>query len=235
MGRPRKPAAARAREGGTARAGTVSHRPQESTELVVVAGRDVPIAAPDELPEHARDLWVEIVEALARAGIIDKIDLPALRWFCLEHARGWQAKTVLDAPVDEDEMQGLDDQIRGMDAIASNLQSQVANMIRAGVNVPPAQVNALANYATTLANLRHYRAMKRKVGNLVSLGSTGQVIENPLLGTERAAATLVKSFAGRFGLTPADRAALGIAILEGRTMKKELDDEIGRPAKRPKS
>lgn len=232
-GRPRKPAAQRKREGGTKGQGNVSHRPQPSTELVVVAGRDVPVAPPTDLPAPARDLWEEIVRVLAEAGIVDRIDLPTLRWLCLEHARGWQAKALLDEPVDDDEIQALDQQIREMEAISSALKGQIANLLRAGIEVAPAKVNASANYERELTNLRAYKRAREKVGNLVALGSTGQLTEHPLLATERAAATLVLRFAARFGLTPSDRAALGLQILEGRTMKKELDDEIGAPAKRP--
>lgn len=228
-----KPAAQRIREGGTRGRGSISHRPMPSAELLVVAGRDVPITPPDDLPPAARDLWVEIVEMLAASGIIDRVDLPMLRWFCLEHARGWQAKAVLDEPVDEEEHEALEQQIREAEAIAGALKAQVANMLRAGVDVPPAKVNALANYDRTIASLAAYRDARRQVGNLVSLGSTGQLVEHPLVATERAAASLVARFAAAFGLTPADRVALGLALLEGRTMQRDLADDIGAPAARP--
>lgn len=234
-GRPKKPAARRAREGGTARAGTVSHRPLPSTELVAIAGRNVPIAPPDDLPPPARELWVEIVQVLAEAGVIDRVDLPMLRWLCLEHARGQQAREVLDTPPSDNDLAELDRQIRNAETLLGALETQLANMLRAGLDVPPAKVNAAANYGQTLANLRSYRSTVAKVGNLVALGSTGQLVEHPLLATERAAANLVLRYAGRFGLTPSDRAALGIQILEGRTMKKELEDDIGRAATKPAS
>lgn len=227
-----KPAARRLREGGTAGRGAISHRPRPTAELVVVAGRDVPVSPPDDLPPAARDLWVEIVERLAETGIIDRVDLPALRWFCVEHARGWQAKSLLDEPVDDGELEALDEQIREMEVIAGALKGQIANMLRAGVDVPPGKLGALSNYEQTIANLVAYRDARRQVGNLVALGSTGQLVEHPLLATERAAAALVARFAAAFGLTPADRAALGLAILEGRTMKRELDEDIGPPAAR---
>jgi phage terminase small subunit len=233
MGRPRKPAAARAREGGTARAGAISHRPQPSTELVAVAGRDVPIAAPLDLPEPARELWAEIVAVLAHAGIVDRIDLPMLRWLCVTHARGRQAQAVIDEPVTEEELEQLERQTREMQTLADALKSQVANMMRAGLDVPPAKINALTNYEQTLANLRELHRARRIAGNLVTLGSTGQLVEHPLASTERAAAALVLRYASRFGLTPADRAQLGLQILEGRTMKRDLENAIGPAAKRP--
>lgn len=229
-GRPRKPAAQRKREGGTKGQGNVSHRPQPSTELVVVAGRDVPVAPPTDLPAPARDLWEEIVRVLAEAGIVDRIDLPTLRWLCLEHARGWQAKALLDEPVDDDELQALDQQIREMEAISSALKGQIANLLRAGIEVAPAKVNASANYERELTNLRAYRAARARYGNLVALGSTGQLVEHPMVATERNASRLALSFASSFGLTPSDRARLGILIFDAVRGKREaeLDDAIGR-------
>lgn len=233
MGRPRKPAAARAREGGTKRSGAISHRPQPSTELVAVAGRDVPVAAPADLPDDARELWEEVVRVLAEAGIIDRVDLPALRWFCLEHARGWAARRVLDEPVSEDDDAALTQSIREMEAIAANLKGRIATKLRAGVDVAPGEINAAANYETKLANLRAYQHARQRVGNLVALGSMGQLVAHPLLDVEQDAAGLVLRYASRFGLTPADRAQLGVLVLEGRTMRKELDEEIGAAARRP--
>lgn len=234
MGRPRKPAAARAREGGTAKRGAVSHRPQPATEIAVVAGRDVPVSPPDDLPEHARELWVEIVRVLAEAGIVDRVDLPALRWLCLQHGRGWTARRVIDEPVDEESDHDLGQRLSETAAILRAQKFQVANALRAGVDVPPGKLNAISTLEVTLANLEAYRAARRKVGNLVALGSTGQLVEHPLVATERAAASLVLRYASRFGLTPADRAALGLMALEGSARKRELDAVLGASG-RPKT
>jgi phage terminase small subunit len=102
-----------------------------------------------------------------------------------------------------------------------------------GVEIPPAKVTAAQRYEQTLANLQTYRDARARVGNMVALGSTGQLTEHPLVGTERASTAIVISIASRFGLTPADRAALGLQLLEGRTMQRDLDDVIGAHARRP--
>lgn len=233
MGRPRKPTIARAREGGTAKSGTVSHRPLPSTEIAIVAGRDVPIEPPAELPGPAQELWREIVRSLAEAGIVDRIDLPALRWLCLEHARGWQAKMLLDEPIDQDDAEALDREIRDMEALGDALKAQIANGMRAGEDIKPELVNASRAYSGQLVNLRTLRSARRVVGNLVALGSTGQLVEHPLLSTERASAANFLRFAGQFGITPSARASLGVLVLEGHTMKRDLEDAIGKPARRP--
>lgn len=225
-GRPKKPAARRKREGGTKGQGSISHRPQE-TGLVAIAGRDVPVSAPDDLPPHARDLWTEIVRVLAAAGVVDKVDLPALRLFVVQYARAYMAKDVLDAPVDEKDDAALEERISETAAILKATKIGVANMLRASVDVPPAKLNAIANMEVTLANLEAYRDARRRVGNLVALGSTGQLTAHPLLDVERSAATLALRFAGRFGLTPADRASLGLALIEGHTRASELSTILG--------
>ena len=226
MGRPRKPAAARAREGGTAKQGAVSHRPQPATELVVIAGRNVPVTPPEDLPTFARDLWVEIVKVLADAGVVDRVDLPALRLFCVSYARAMQAREVLDAPVDDDDVE-LARRLEDTKAVLHAQKVRVAALLEANVDVPPAKLNAIANLETTVANLEAYLRARERVGNLIALGSTGQLTEHPLLQTERQAQQLVLRFASRFGLTPADRASLGLALLEGHSRQRELVDVLG--------
>lgn len=226
-GRPKKPAARRAREGGTKRQGAVSHRPQPSTELVVVAGRDVPVSAPPELPPHARDLWEEIVRVLAEAGVVDKIDLPALRLFCVQYARAYAAKDVLDAEPNADDDLELERRLADTKAILDAQKIRVATTLRANVDVAPSLLNAIANLEVTVANLEAYRDARRRVGNLIALGSTGQLVAHPLLDVERHAANLCLRFGGRFGLTPADRASLGLALIEGHTRSTELSTILG--------
>lgn len=229
-GRPKKPTARRTREGGTKRQGAISHRPmpdKTETGLVAIAGRDVPVSPPDDLPPHAKDLWLEIVRVLAEAGVADKVDLPALRLFCIQYARAYSAKDVLDAPIDEDGDAALEQRLNETSAILGASKSSVANMLRAGVDVPPAKLNAIANLETVLASLEAYRDARRRVGNLVALGSTGQLVAHPLLDVERQAANLCLRFGGRFGLTPADRASLGLALIEGHTRSNELATILG--------
>lgn len=229
-GRPPKPAEARRREGGTARQGTISHRPQ--AEIVVVAGRNVPVDPPADLPDEAIELWEEIVRVLADAGIVDTIDLPMLRQLVLQYARARQATKIIDEPLTPNEEAALLQELREGETIANGLKTSIAQQLRAGVQPPPAQVNALANYEQTLTNKRAYVDARRKVGGLVALGSTGQLVEHPMVGTERAAASLLLRFASDYAMTPVARASLGIAVLEGRSLKKELEDDIGPAARR---
>lgn len=228
MGRPRKHPAARSREGGTAGAGTVSHRPQPATaELVVVAGRNVPIDPPDDLPPDAVDLWVALVRELADAGIIDRIDLPMLRLFCLQHARAWSAHRAIDEPVDDRELEDLDDRIQQMETITNALKTRIAGILRIGQAPDTKDVNAAANYERELTNLRAYSHARRSYGNLVALGSTGQLVEHPLVATERHAAGLALRFAAQFGVTPQGRAQLGLLIVDAQRGARDLDSVIG--------
>jgi phage terminase small subunit len=229
-GRPPKVTQARRREGGTERQGTVSHRPLP--EPVIVAGRNVPIAAPDDMPEDARSLWEEIVRQLAEAGIIDRIDLPMLRDYCVQYARARQAARLIDAPVSEQELEALDNRIKENVAVSAALKTKILEALRVGVAVPPAQVSALAKLETAIVNLEAYRDAKKKVGNLVALGSTGQLTEHPAVDIERHAASTALRFATEFATTPTARARLGLAVLEGRSLQKELDEDLGPEAKR---
>lgn len=228
-GRPKKPAARRAREGGTKGQGSVSHRPQKDagTALVAIAGRDVPVSPPDDLPPHAAALWAEIVRVLADSGVVDKVDLPALRLFCVQYARAYAAKDVLDAPPDPDDDAALEQRLSETAAILKAQKIRIANALRAQVDVAPSLLNAVANLEVTVANLEAYRDARRRVGNLVALGSTGQLVAHPLLDVERHAANLCLRFGGRFGLTPADRASLGLALIEGHTRANELVTVLG--------
>ena len=228
-GRKRKPTAARAREGGTARSGSVSHRPQPSTELVVIAGRNVPVEPPDDLPEDAKALWTEIVRALAEAGVIDRVDLPMLRLFCLQHARAWQAHRAIDDVASADELADLDERIQQMETLSNALKARIAGILRIGQSPETKDVRASADYERELTNLKAYRDARSKFGNLVALGSTGQLVEHPMVTTERNASRLALSFASSFGVTPSDRARLGILIFDAVRGKREaeLDDDIG--------
>lgn len=229
-GRPPKATQARRREGGTEKRGDISHRPLPAP--VVVAGRNVPIEPPADIPDDARLLWEEIVKQLAEAGIIDRIDLPMLRDYCIQYARARQAARLIDEPVSEEELQALDDRIRENVAVSTALKTKILEALRVGVAVPPAQVSALAKLETAIVNLEAFRDAKRKVGNLVALGSTGQLTEHPAVEIERHAAAMALRFATEFASTPTARARLGLAVLEGRSLQKELDEDLGPEAKR---
>lgn len=232
-GRPPKLGERRAREGGTPGQGKTSHRP--ITDLVAVAGRNVPISPPDDIPPEAAELWTEIVRVLAEAGIIDAIDLPMLRQLTLQYARARQAATVLDEPLTEKELEDLAGDLHRSETIERALQTKVAALLQQGISPPTGDINALANYSTSVANKRAYIAALQRSGRVVALGSTGQLVEHPMVATERAAASLLLRFASEYAMTPVARARLGIAVLEGRSIAKELEEDIGarRRAKTP--
>lgn len=229
-GRPAKPRQKRAAEGGTEKAGAISHRPVPPP--IVVAGRNVPTAPPPGMPETAIGIWEFIVAELATSGIIDKIDLPQLRAFCVQVAREQDAGNYISEPADETELTDLENEIKDMATIANALKTRIATTLRAGLAPDTKDVRAAESYARTLTNLRAYRSAKAKVGNMVALGSTGQLVEHPLLGTERASASILLRFAAEFALTPTARARLGLAVLEGKTLERELEDDLGPAARR---
>lgn len=223
-GRPPKTRTQRRKEGGTERTGAVSHRPLPAP--VVVAGRNVPIAPPGDLSPAARELWEEVVRQLAEAGIADRIDLPMLRELCHQFSRAASARRLIDEPIDEDELRRLDTRIRENEAVANAIKTQILGAIRVGIDVPPAKISSLAKLETTIVNLQSYRHAKSRVGNLVALGSTGQLTEHPAVEIERAAAAIVLRLATEFAMTPTARARLGLAVLEGRSLQKELEEDL---------
>ena len=64
-----------------------------------------------------------------------------------------------------------------------------------------------------------------------ALGSTGQLVEHPALGTERAAMSLFLKFAEHYALTPVARTRLGLAEIQRKTMQQEISDKYGQPAR----
>lgn len=202
--------------------------------MVVVAGRNVPIAAPPDLPPLAKEVWEFVVTELAKAGIIDRVDLPQLRAFCMAVATERAATQLISEPFDELEDAELERELKEMQTIANALKGRIATQIRAGIAPETRDVNAAQRYAVTLANLRAYQAAKRKAGNLVALGSMGQLVEHPLVATRRAEAGLLLRFATEFALTPNARAKLGLAMIEGKTLLRELEEDIGKQAARTK-
>jgi P27 family predicted phage terminase small subunit len=229
-GRPAKPRSRRAAEGGSEKRGDVSHRPLPAP--VVVAGRNVPIEPPDDLPESARAVWVFIVAELAGAGIVDKVDLPQLRAFCIQVAREQDAGKLIDQPFDEQDSADLDATIQRMEAIATHLDARIATALRNSLPLEAKDIRAAESYADKLTKLREFRTAKRAVGNMVTLGSTGQLTEHPMLATERASANILLRFAQEFAMTPTSRARLGLAVLEGKSLERELADDLGPTAKR---
>jgi P27 family predicted phage terminase small subunit len=225
MGRPRKPAEARRREGGTGGQGDVSHRPIPAP--VVVMGRDVPVTAPKDMPESARRVWEYLAAELVKIGILDKIDLMAFKAFCL-HAARWEAiSAFLGEPPKEQTLAELEARIQRADMIARALDQRIATKLRMGELPEAKDVRAAERYLTTIATMQEVLDAKRALGNVVGFGSMGQLVESPLAAAARAEALLMARFATEFALTPAARARLELTVAEGAAAMKSLEDELG--------
>lgn len=219
------PAEKRRREGGSAKSGAVSHRPLPA--VVTLAGRNVPVDPPAALNEFARELWLQVVRVLAEANIIDGTDLPALTNLCNQWARSRAAGELIDAPVDPAALKALDARLEESETILSSVKTRTLARLNAGVDVTASDLNAIAKLEVTVTNLRLFRDMQARYGNLVALGSTGQLVESPLLGIEKDGAALFLRYADHFGLTAVARTKLGILGLEGRSLQKDLEDALG--------
>jgi phage terminase small subunit len=230
-GRPRKPAELRRREGGTERAGDVSHRPIPAP--VVVMGRDVPVTAPADLAdEGARRIWEFLAAELVRIGILDKIDLLAFRAFCIHAARWEKISAFLAKPADEANLAELERRLQQAETIANALNQRIATKLRTGEPPETKDVRAAERYLVTVGTMREVLEAKRELGNLVGFGSMGQLVESPLAAAARAEALLKVRFASEFGLTPAARARLELTVAEGVAAMKSLEDELGPPTRR---
>lgn len=95
-----------------------------------------------------------------------------------------------------------------------------------GAAVSPGELASIAKLETTMASLEEFLELRRQ-GRKVALGSTGQIVEHPLVGSERAAAGMVLRFGEHYAVTPVARARLGLAALQGASLKADLDREIG--------
>lgn len=96
MPNPPKSTVLRKREGGTARQGAVSHRPQPKALVVkqrVIAKGDLP--KPDCLPPEGDKLWDDVVQSLAEVGLADFVDVAALTMMCLHYGIAMQAIEVI--------------------------------------------------------------------------------------------------------------------------------------------
>jgi P27 family predicted phage terminase small subunit len=63
---------------------------------------------------------------------------------------------------------------------------------------------------------------------MVSLGSTGQLVEHPMLQVEHRERLQLLRWFEQFGLTASARARLGLTALQGSTLKAELEQTLGR-------
>jgi len=87
----------RAIEGGTARTGTLSHRPKP--DVVLLAPRVEKHAMPEapvDIPREGRELWETVVPWLVEQNAVQLIDLPAVKSMCIHYAQAEKLRRVLD-------------------------------------------------------------------------------------------------------------------------------------------
>jgi phage terminase small subunit len=235
------PAESRKRQGGTKKRGDVSHRPQP--EVVTVGGRlEVAPEPPADLPEAGKPIWVELVEMLSEAGMLDRVDLAAVRIAIIQYV---QHDLALAAISEAPDNSALDETISARaqsltdtSAILRATRVRLANRIKSG-EAPTSDVAALIaaeermlRTTERLENLRELRRLREHAGGLVALGSTGQIVEHPLVGIQRAAATLFLRFAQEFGATTLARTRISLGKSMGRKIDSDLDRELGTGRKR---
>lgn len=64
-------------------------------EPLIVAGRDMDLEPPEDLPEAGKQAWNAVVPQLADVGLLDRVDRLALEAMCVQWARMKQAGRVL--------------------------------------------------------------------------------------------------------------------------------------------
>lgn len=101
-----------------------------------------------------------------------------------------------------------------------------------------ADLGALEMAAVALSEYREAAAMIRKDGLFTSQifavtddGPVWRTAPNPALKIRDKAAAEYRAWCARFGLTPSDRASLGVQQIQGLTMAMELDRELGPPSR----
>jgi P27 family predicted phage terminase small subunit len=94
-GRKPKSVEERQREGNNSHT-NVAHKPVP--DVVHVGGRPAVIEfadPPESLDPDAAEFWTESVHQLAIAGVVDRVDRPALELLCQQYARARQARRVI--------------------------------------------------------------------------------------------------------------------------------------------
>jgi len=228
-GRPPKPIETRRREGGTARKGAVSHRPVPTT--LAVAGRPdaAELTPPDDLDERGAAIWTHLVSLLHEADMLDRVDLAAIRLAVVQYVQHDLAWSAVSEDPDVDEF------AERLDVTAQILVAQrvrIAQALQRGDDVPSREIDGLIKAEFKLANGREYVRLRKVVGAMVALGSTGQVVEHPLVGTGRAAAALFLRFAEQFGGTTLGRTRIQLGKAAGRRLEADLEDALGKGRKR---
>jgi P27 family predicted phage terminase small subunit len=76
-----------------------TYRSDRHGDVALVGGRPMPdelAEPPDDLTEAGKEHWRQVVPQLVRAGLADRIDVPALHEMCSAYARIIEARTILD-------------------------------------------------------------------------------------------------------------------------------------------
>lgn len=229
---PRKPVPAekRKREARGRKTSPVSKR--RVPVPIVVAGRDVPVTPPADLPKEAKSVWAEVVQLLAEAGIIDRVDLPILRQFCIQFARVELSRSAIAAVGKEFGRGDLAKRLKAYETLIGKKKTSLEKLQNAGVDVSADELRDLMKTETMFSNLRAFSAMNDAAPGMFALGSTGQIVENPAVAIERAAVVVALRIAEHYALTPVARSRLAIAGTVGKKLRNELEDDLGAGVKR---
>lgn len=217
------------KEGGTAKSGTVSKRPQPEPVEVgssIANVDDVP-PCPEFLSAEARDVWHEIVVALVESNLLSSVDVPAISVLCEQFGRWRKAIDAVDRPVDSAELDSIAKRLREHALFVNAVRASIANKAKAGVEIKPGEIKQLGDAEQTLVNLETYLDYRKRYGNMVVLGSTGQIRENPMIGVSERAASLFLRYAAEYGLTALARTRLGLNLLAGRSLAADLRSKLG--------
>ena len=198
----------------------------------MLESRDLSEEPPEHLSEQAGAIWRQVVRSLADARVLDRADAPVIEAFCVQLARMRQAQAILDQDLTREEQVELEGRIRELTTILAAAKGQLAGDLRTGARVRSASLNALAELELRIGGLEAYLAARRAGGNRVALGSTGNLRPHPMLAVERAAAAQVRALANDLAMTPPARAELGLKVIVGRSLQRELDDAIGAAPRR---
>lgn len=228
-GRPPKIAESRRREGGTKKRGEVSHRPVPEVVTVERVLDASDLRPPADLDDRGKQIWLELVGLLHEADLLDRVDLAAIRLAVVQYVQHDLAYSAVSEGLDD-----VDEFVERLDASAALLvakRTRIAQAIRRDDPVSTSEIDSLLKAEVRLANAREAVRLRQK-GIPVALGSTGQVVEHPMVQTGRAAAALFLRFAGEFGATPLARTRIALGKAAGRRLEADLEDALGKGRKR---
>jgi P27 family predicted phage terminase small subunit len=107
----------------------------------------------------------------------------------------------------------------------------VTQLVDAGI-ADRIDIPVLEQLCTQYARIRQAQRVLAEDGHFTR-GSVGQIREHPALKIEREATSMFLKMAEHYALTPIARTRLGLAELHARSLKKEMDEGLGKPDLRP--